>query len=184
MKRNSPLIYIALFLATIFCIPKSSAIPYVGFDAQTRAVSLRGLNAHVFSKRAAALHVYTGHVLNEDFSIETGFHSAKSSKGGASLKMKGIHGMLIYNLPLNVEKTVSLLGGAGLAHIRNHARHPAYRLDLSRCVPKVLAGAEYHFVPELAIRFAFVWESSKSLSKKPERFNNTYALSTGLRYQF
>jgi len=179
-----------LALATLSCAMPSYATPYLGADFQYRSVNLRGLNAHVFAKRAPAMNLYGGIMLNDDLAFEVGFHSAKQTKkfpgmSGASLKMKGIHGALVAYYPLTADGKFKALGGAGLAQLRHHARHPAYRLDLSRCVPRLIGGVEYAFTDAIGVRASFVWESAKSMKKKNDQsFNNVYAFGAGLKMVF
>lgn len=173
------IVSIALFIPSF-----AKAAPYIGMDVQWRAISIKGLESNIFSKRARALNFHSGVMINDDCSIEAGFHSAKSNKNSASVKMKGIHGSLIRHFPLNEEKTIHALGGLGLVQLKHSAKHPTYRLDLSRRVPRAIAGAEYSFTPSLRLRLAFIWEASKGLQAKADRFRNTYALNTGLRFSF
>lgn len=181
MKYFSMLTTVILLL----CSTISHAEPYVGADFQWRALTLRGLNAHVFSKRSPGLNAYAGFTIYGNYMLEIGFHSAKSAKNGASLKMKGIHCSILSFYTLNKEDTFRAIAGVGVAQLRHHARHPAYRLDLSRSVPRFITGFEYSFIPSIVARAAFVWESSKSMTKKTDmKFNNAYVLNFGMKYVF
>lgn len=180
MKRISLLIG----AAAICCGSYAHSTPYIGADFQFKDANAIGKNAELFNSKPHALNVHLGKMLDETFAIESGFRFCKSLKNKARLEIKTLHASMVAYLPVLDTKGLSLVGGLGLASVQHKAEHKDYNIQISGCVPRLMAGFEYSFLSNLAGRFVFDWENNKSLSKAPQRFNNVYGLSAGLKYSF
>jgi opacity protein-like surface antigen len=160
--------------------------PYVGADLQWQGISLKGLHHSAFPRHSSGVNGYVGLQLIDSVGLELGANVTKGSKSGASTKNKGLSLSVVGNYPLDclAGKQLSLLGSAGVSHVRVSHKQNEIKLDYKKLRPKLGLGLQYELSSNLALRALGSWEGrfgSKPLNYTPK---NALGASAGLLYQF
>jgi hypothetical protein len=179
MKRVNFLAFCLLALTGV----DSYANPYLGIDAQWRALSFKGINANLLSHSAPAINVYAGFPFNDNFALEFGAHAIHTKKAKALVKVRGLHASIVASMP--VGERLAVISGFGLASLKYTHEHTAFRIDTSRVVPRVTAGLEYKLIENIGWRTTLIYEHSRTaFNHKDLKLRNHYGISTGLKFNF
>lgn len=178
-----------IFIATALCLPLIAGAteigsPYLGLDAQWRTISLKGTNRDLRGSTAPLMNIFGGVRVSSLVGLEAGIQAARITRHLKLSKLRSIHASLLFYKPLNNQETLNLIGGLGLAHMSYTIKHPAYRIDVGRCVPRLTGGLEFSASPRVKVRTLFVWESAQSVGKKTPTLKNSYGASFGALVSF
>jgi len=183
------LIFIAGF---IFCLSPNSRAenqPYVGINGQLMGSTLKAHNNpptenKIFVKTVLTKNFYLGHEINDYLSSEVGFHHFEARQTGIKHNARGVHGTMVVRNRLNETGLLHGYAGIGLVHLRHCLMSPKYEANFARAVARAIAGIEMDLNEWSALRTGAVWHNSKKLSRKPEKFNDSYSFSCGVHFYF
>jgi len=155
---------------------------YVGADAHWHSNSIRKLAKDFQPRHLHGGNVHTGVRFDNFWGIEAGTHLTRAKKNGSTSRVRGIHLGLVGVLPMVKEGVLDFIVGVGAAHIKHASNQPFYKLDVSRVVPRVMAGLEYKLCSSLKLRTALTYEGGMSLRRKAHIPRGRYGATVGLIY--
>jgi hypothetical protein len=160
---------------------------YIGISGDLQGVTLRanGVGSDkIFVKSVMAKNIYFGYTINEFLGFETGGHHLSPSQNGLKHYGRGVHGTFILRTLKSKRNPFSLYGGLGIAHLRHKVRGLEFNANYARAVTRAMVGVDVSANQTAVVRTGIVWHRMAALSRKPERFHNSYALSAGLHFYF
>lgn len=155
---------------------------YLGLDGHWRSQSIQGLKKNLHPRQLHGGNIHTGIRFDNFWGIEAGFHLSKGKKNASTSRIRGFHFGLYGVLPLDKNGFLDVIGGAGVAHIKQTGAHPLYKLNMSRVVPRAMGGLEFRLCRDLKLRTAFTYEHALSLKRKAQTPRGSYGLTVGLIY--